>query len=544
MMKRLTATILVLVVALSACGGSEGSTDTTRTKNAATSATTVAPANGKLFVVKALPGKTCAKPGEYYYETAGKDAGSCVLGMAEVTSTQPCPLGYGADFVSKGVRYCFRLAVNLASAQTTVATSTAISTTTIPRTTTTTIPLTTTTTMIPRTTTTLTSTSAAATGVKCSATKCRIGDTGPSGGLVFITPSTPGNTSGLFFEAQVSSFSYNKVFGCGSTALPNTGAAIGDGLKNTAQILHTCGGSALVPDRFMSQKTAISDPSQAWFLPSSGELVEMNKHLNMLKGQNAFRYGEFWSSTASGDGFLAINLGGQLSPRSRNAGYDFALIAAFKPDLSVAVIADTVRTYAIGDIGPAGGRVFITPSTPGNTTGNYFEVAPSNWSGTELGDQMGPKFVVNNKQVAWSCPDFQSASLAGTLTAIGAGQANTKLINEKCASYSGAVMFATREAVNYRGGNRSDWFVPSKDELYRILIEIDKTTPNMIHRTPPPAYSIACAWSSSEASETVAWGGNQLQIANAINATLKSIGTNCVLPVRMFPPTETPGNKG
>ena len=524
-----------------------------------TPATTVAPANGKPLVVKALPGNTCEKPGDYYYETTGKDAGSCVLGMAEVTEGQPCPSGYGADFVATGIRYCFRLAENLASAQTTIARSTTMSTTMIPRTTIpqttipqTTIPQTTipqTTipqTTIPQTATTtaLTSTSAVATGVRCTATACRIGDTGPNGGLVFITPSTPGNASGLFFEAQVSSFRYNTVFGCGNLVLPNTGAAIGDGLKNTAQILHICGGSALVPDQFMSQQAALNDPSKAWFLPSSGELLEMNKHLKMLKGQNPFNYGEFWSSTASGDGFLAINLAGQLSPRRRNAGYDFALVAAFKPDLSIAVIADTARTYGIGDIGPAGGRVFITPSTPGNTTGNYFEVAPSNWSGTELGDQMGPNFVANNKQVAWSCPDYQSTSLAGTLTAIGTGQANTRLINERCASYSGAAMFATREAVNYRGGNRSDWFVPSKDELYRILIEIEKTTPNMIRRTPPPAYSIACAWSSSEANATVAWGGNQYQIPNAIYATLKSISTNCVLPVRMFLPTETPGNKG
>lgn len=529
-MKRLATTCFIAVV-LSSCGGSESSTDTTRIKNAALPATTVAPANGKPLVVKALPGNTCARPGDYYYERTGKDAGSCVLIMAEVTMAQPCPLGYGADFVSKGIRYCFRLAVNLAPAQTTITTSTTMSTTTIPRTTTTT------------TTTTATSTPAVATGVKCTATACRIGDTGPSGGLVFITPSTPGNASRLFFEAEEQSFAYNRVFGCGRNALPDTGAAIGDGLKNTAQILSICGRSSLVPSYF-PYRTELNNTSKAWFLPSSGELVEMNKNLKMLKGQSPWNYGEFWSSTASGDGFLAINLGGKLSPRIRDAGYDYALIAAFKPDLSIAVIADTARTYAIGAIGSAGGRVFITPSTPGNTTGNYFEVAPSNWSGTELGDQMGPKFVVNNKQVAWSCPEFASASLAGTLTAIGTGQANTRLINEKCAPYSGAAMFATREAVNYRGGNRSDWFVPSKDELYRILIEDDKTTPNMIHSTPPPAYSITCAWSSSEANATVAWGGNELRIPNAIYATLKSISTNCVLPVRMFPPNETPGDKG
>jgi hypothetical protein len=32
-------------------------------------------------------------------------------------------------------------------------------------------------------------------------------------------------------------------------------------------------------------------------------------------------------------------------------------------------------TYSIGDTGPAGGKIFITPSTSGNTTGKYFEIA-------------------------------------------------------------------------------------------------------------------------------------------------------------------------
>jgi hypothetical protein len=63
-MKCLTA--FVLVVVLSACGGSESSTETTRIKNAALPATTAAPTNGKPLVVKALPGNTCARPGEYY----------------------------------------------------------------------------------------------------------------------------------------------------------------------------------------------------------------------------------------------------------------------------------------------------------------------------------------------------------------------------------------------------------------------------------------------------------------------------------------------
>lgn len=43
-----------------------------------------------------------------------------------------------------------------------------------------------------------------------------------------------------------------------------------------------------------------------------------------------------------------------------------------------AIIAAPV-SYDIGQTGPGGGRIFITPLTPGNHTGKYFEVAPKNW---------------------------------------------------------------------------------------------------------------------------------------------------------------------
>jgi hypothetical protein len=370
-------------------------------------------------------------------------------------------------------------------------------------------------------------------------TLCRIGDTGPNGGRVFITPSTPGNASGLFFEAEVSSFSYNKAFGCGKKALPNTGAAIGDGLKNTAQIIHTCGWSSMVVE--WSRRAALNDPNKAWFLPSSGELAEFHKNIAMLKGNNPFDFGNFWSSTVKGDKVVAATMDGSFFDRPRTAGWDFALVAAFKPDLSVAVIADAPRSYGVGDAGPGGGRVFITPTTPGNTTGMYFEVAPSNWSGTDLGDAN----VVNNKQVSWSCPAYHEVSLAGTQTAIGAGRANTKLINEKCASYTGPGLFAAREAANYRGGNRDDWFAPSKDEWRLILARIMDTAPGMMRPMANGGQALVqCTWTSSEAGPALGWGGNGSQLNDEVNSTNKSISTNCVLPVRMFLPNETMGPRG
>ena len=77
--------------------------------------TTVAPTTSaapktKPLVVNALPGNKCANPGDYYYQATGKDAGSCVLGMTEVPPAQICPTGYGADWVSNGIRYCLRMA--------------------------------------------------------------------------------------------------------------------------------------------------------------------------------------------------------------------------------------------------------------------------------------------------------------------------------------------------------------------------------------------------------------------------------------------------
>ena len=385
-----------------------------------------------------------------------------------------------------------------------------------------------------------TSPASAVTGVRCTPTSCRIGDTGPNGGLVFITPSTPGNASGLFFEAEPGRAGYNQAFGCGDTPMPDTGSAIGDGLKNTAQILHLCGASSFIGGL---SGTAVNDPKKARFLPSSGELAELVKNLPMLKGSAPATYGEFWSSTATGGVQLVSNRSGSMSPYSRSATYGYALVSAFAADLSPAVIADANRTYKIGDIGPGGGYVGITPSTPGNSTGKYFEVAPSNWSGTELGDQLGTKMVVNNTQVAWSCPDYWSSSLPGTLTGIGTGQSNTALINDKCSSYSGPQKFATREAVSYRGGGRDDWFVPSKDELFTILTASSKTTPKMVVSSPSGSYIIKCIWSSSEVDASVAWGGNEFRAGSDMYASKKQISTNCVLPVRMFAANETRGTK-
>jgi hypothetical protein len=112
--------------------------------------------------------------------------------------------------------------------------------------------------------------------------------------------------------------------------------------------------------------------------------------------------------------------------------------------------------YAIADVGPAGGFIFITPSTTGNTTGKYFEAAATDFDSTK----------------SW-CNITSSVGTTGT--AIGTGRANTNLIAAACTSGAGqdAVHYAvTTNAITY-----ADWFLPSQDELNEMCLFSKVTRP-------------------------------------------------------------------
>lgn len=128
--------------------------------------------------------------------------------------------------------------------------------------------------------------------------------------------------------------------------------------------------------------------------------------------------------------------------------------------------------YQVGDLGPGGGRIFYISaagfncgadySATGSPTGgkcNFLEVAPGNWSGGV--DPLKP----------WALPAFDS-DISGidnddsifqfrTNFKIGNGYKNTTLIlapGNDATTAAGA----TRA---YRGGTKSDWYLPSDVEL-------------------------------------------------------------------------------
>ncbi|GHV86422.1 hypothetical protein AGMMS50230_20300 [Spirochaetia bacterium] len=99
-------------------------------------------------------------------------------------------------------------------------------------------------------------------------------------------------------------------------------------------------------------------------------------------------------------------------------------------------------TYTIGSRGPGGGIIFyVDDGTYGGGTWKYLEAAPA---------EIGGLFM-------WASAD---TSIPGTLTGIGTGAANTAVILAADAAAPAAI-----KCREYRGGGKSDWFLPSKDEL-------------------------------------------------------------------------------
>jgi hypothetical protein len=110
--------------------------------------------------------------------------------------------------------------------------------------------------------------------------------------------------------------------------------------------------------------------------------------------------------------------------------------------------------YSIGDIGPGGGRVFITPSTAGNSTGLFFEAAP----------------VATEVSKTWSTGSNQTIGVSGADgTAIGTGAQNTIDVVAQSGNVSATSAAVYCSELVY--GGKSDWFLPSQDELNQMHIQ-------------------------------------------------------------------------
>ena len=165
-------------------------------------------------------------------------------------------------------------------------------------------------------------------------TACAIGLKGPGGGVVFIAPSTEGNTSGLYYEAAPSTWSSpsgdptsawcdnsNTLLGVASSG---DGRGAMDGAVKTAVMLGVCTrGAANLADEYAVTVNGVVYGD--WFLPSKGELNQMYVNKTAI---GSFASGYFWSSSevrADSAWFQLFNTGGQY------AGNKFDTIIHVRP---------------------------------------------------------------------------------------------------------------------------------------------------------------------------------------------------------------------
>lgn len=156
-----------------------------------------------------------------------------------------------------------------------------------------------------------------------------------------------------------------------------------------------------------------------------------------------------------------------------------------------AAAVETAGDYMVGDTGPGGGIVFYDAGSA-QPWGRYLEA--------------GPKLT----PAEW-CGDDWELDVAGTQETIGSGAANTELMAAACGAGAGNTV------SDYDGGGKTDWFLPSKDELKALY---EQREPVGGFGTGNPGSSFDAYWSStqSDAGDTgftdVAWahyfdGGDQ-----------------------------------
>jgi len=132
--------------------------------------------------------------------------------------------------------------------------------------------------------------------------------------------------------------------------------------------------------------------------------------------------------------------------------------------------------YKIGSKGPAGGWIFYDKGS--NSDGwRYLEAAPA-----------------DQKPAKWGTRGILIQGAKDT--AVETGKSNTAEIIINCKTEE----IAAKVTADYQGGGKSDWFLPSKDELYLMYVNLFKAGVG--------DFAEGSYWSSSEDNAHEAWSQN------------------------------------
>lgn len=162
--------------------------------------------------------------------------------------------------------------------------------------------------------------------------------------------------------------------------------------------------------------------------------------------------------------------------------------------------------------------------TSGTGSTKYMEVAPQTW------------YASAERAFRWCYPE--NNILAGASgTAFGTGRSNTVAMRTLCTS-NGAAYWLNYKNNNGGIGGKTDWFIPSKDELNYVCLyarQLAETAGTCSGGSIRAGFIAASYWSSSEFSSTKAWYQN---FSNGGQATFDGYKDTSIYvrPVRTFGP--------
>jgi hypothetical protein len=161
------------------------------------------------------------------------------------------------------------------------------------------------------------------------------------------------------------------------------------------------------------------------------------------------------------------------------------------------------KTYKVGEIGPAGGIIFYVNPNAEKDGWTYLEAAPSD---------------LEEKYKWGSDGDY------GTSKEVGTGKSNTEKLLAAKAKDSSLSFPAAEACDSYSLGDKTDWFLPSMDELDTLNKVLQET--NSTAQFP----SETMHWSSSQESSSNTYyltsSGGRSEISGSMSINVR--------PVRSF----------
>jgi hypothetical protein len=393
--------------------------------------------------------------------------------------------------------------------------------------------------------------------------QCKLGDTGPAGGVVFYAAPTP-QWWGQYFEVMTSkmavSGSWTSVIahpGDAAVQERTLGKLLGFGTINTDRLVAISPQwRQMVGDKMASRNPNLpNETARTWSVPSKDELDALYTYITTSSSPlaTAFATGlrgqPYWTSSEASDTFAWYQLfhdGTQFTDAngivrgltgnkdrtksSKHKGSNFKparMIFPFvRPFAPVGVFLPPAPPFPfipaeggrsspscaagvscqVGDIGPGGGLVFYDAGSR-QSWGRYLEASPASCEGVGKVWRNAAPGQKGTGQLPLLYPTWATAARQRVQSkAIGMGKANTELIflQHKKLPLPAIQATAAGYAFTLECGGQDDWFLPSKDEL-DTLYNVLKMNFHGLNWLNAFGFERGFYWTSSEYNNETAW---------------------------------------